>query len=120
MRNESFRVHLIVPVRLASPVAELTFTPASMVIVTFVKSLNSNAPRSGCASRGTYRWSIDVKKGDRPALRAGLVYRMACVLVGPPLSASGRSCGSPIGMPTPQLQSVETFQPSNRRPDELK
>src|SRR5688572_16069285 len=46
---------------------------------------------------------------------------MACVFVGPPLLASGMSCGLPIPIPPmPQDQSLEMFVPSYRRPDVLR
>ena len=48
------REHLMVPVTIADPVVP-TVAVGSMVIVTAVKSVNSNAPTSHWPSRGTKR-----------------------------------------------------------------
>ena len=53
----SSRVHFIVPVSSAYPAVASNLAVGSMVMVTFVKSLNSNAPTSHFASRLTWRWS---------------------------------------------------------------
>ena len=66
---------------------------------------NSNAPISmedaATRSKSTPRWSVSnglplssTARAKLPASKAGLLGRRAWVCVGPPLSASGPSCGS--------------------------
>ena len=65
------REHRTVPVTVAAPFAPPATEFASMVSVTTVKSVNSNAPISQLVPRATYRWSSATLQFT-PVLSAGL------------------------------------------------
>ena len=84
-------------------------------------SKNSYAPMSQIvvpsplpsAGRARPRWSTSGQMEALPASMAGLVLAIACVGAGPPLSASGPSCGSTLawseGPSRAQVPSVSMF-----------